>query len=177
MPPERPGEAARNRRALLFGAPVIGLLLLYLLVHEGSGGGAAQSSAPLPDPEAPIGAATLPAGPIVQVDTPATVAPPGPVMQVPVQAVAVQVAATGPDPSQFHLFGLLSSGAVIGMADGSQHFVRIGREVAPGIVLRGVDVHHAILATPSGEIQLGFDAGPQPQAPVRVTPSGTPPRP
>ena len=72
------------------------------------------------------------------------------------------------DASQLRLFGMLSRGAVIGMADGTQRFVPVGREIVPGVTLRGVDVHQAILATPSGEVRLGFDVAAQPQAAARL---------
>jgi len=42
------------------------------------------------------------------------------------------------------------------------------------VTLHAVDVHHAILATPAGEVRLGFDGIGQPQAaapPVPVAPA------
>jgi hypothetical protein len=129
----------RDRRALLWGGAAIAVLLLYLVLR---GGGSSTPTEP------------------VRADMPETL----PVAPAPLAAVPASVPLTVPmavpptaDVSQLHLFGLLSGGAVIGMADGSQRFVRLGREVVPGVTLRGVDVHHAILATPSGEVRLGFD--------------------
>jgi hypothetical protein len=52
---------------------------------------------------------------------------------------------------------------VIGMADGTQRFVPVGREIVPGVILRRIEVHHAILATGTGEVRLGFDSAAQPQ--------------
>jgi hypothetical protein len=126
---------------------VIAILLLYLLWPS-------RASSPPPEPVPTDVAATLPP------PTPATYATP---VQPPTLAAPV-AATTNVDVSQLHLVGILSRGAVIAMADGSQHFVAVGREVAPGVTLRAVEVHHAILATPSGEVRLGFDAAAQPQA-------------
>jgi hypothetical protein len=151
----------RNRRALLWGGGVIAVLLLYLLLRGGDSG---PSSEPV---QADI-AATTPA------EQPATYAQP----VVPSPAAAAPVAVAPPvDVSQLHLFGLLSRGAVIGMPDGTQRFVPVGREIVPGVTLRGVDVHHAILATPSGEVRLGFEAAAQPQVPAVAAPAGMPPTP
>jgi len=153
----------RDRRALLWGGAVIVLLLLYLLLRG-------DDSSPKSEPVQADIAATMPAGP------PATYAAP---VQPPAAAAPVAVAPTV-DASQLHLFGILSRGAVIGMADGTQRFVPVGREIVPGVILRGVDVHQIILATPSGEIRLGFDVSGQPQssaASAPTTPTGTPPRP
>jgi hypothetical protein len=97
---------------------------------------------------------------------PATYA--GPV-QPPVAAAPVAVAPSV-DASQLHLIGNLSRGAVIGMADGTQRFVPVGREILPGVTLRAVDVHQIILATPSGEARLGFDTPAQPQPAAIPTP-------
>jgi hypothetical protein len=133
----------RNRRALLWGGAAIALLLLYLLTRGGD--------APPPAER-------------VQADVQATMPEsPPPVLAVAPPMVVVAAAPTA-DVSQLRLFGLLSRGAVIGMADGTQRFVPVGREIVPGVTLRGVDVHHAILATPSGEVRLGFDGPAQPQA-------------
>jgi hypothetical protein len=151
------GLSDRDRRALLWGGAAVAVLLLYLLLRDGG-------SAPPPAEQ-------------IQADVQATM-PESPPPVVAVAPPPVVVAATPVvDVSQLHLVGLLSSGAVIAMADGSQHFVPVGREVVPGVTLRGVDVHQAILATGAGEVRLGFDAGAQPQAPVIVVPAGTPPRP
>ena len=84
------------------------------------------------------------------------------------------------DASQLRLVGILSRGALIAMADGTQRFVPVGREIVPGVVLRGVDVHQAILATSGGEIRLPLDAAPPPQAPASPAsgpPPGRPPTP
>jgi len=155
----------KDRRALLWGGPVAAVLILYLLTRgEGSG--------PRPEP--------LPA------DAPATVETASPpmvaVVAVPDRVASAPVAAAqSAGASQLRLVGILSSGALIAMADGSQRFVPVGREIVPGVILRGVGVHQAILATPSGELRLPLDAGAPTTAPaVTVAPAappGMPPRP
>jgi len=153
----------RDRRALLWGGGVIAVLLLYLLLRGGDSGPPAERV------QADI-AATMPA------DQPATYATP---VQPPVVVAPVPVVtAPSVDASQLHLYGILSRGAVIGMADGTQRFVPVGREIMPGVTLRGVDVHQAILATPSGEVRLGFDNPAQNSAVTAPTVQpGTPPTP
>jgi hypothetical protein len=158
----------RDRRALLWGGGAIAVLLLYLLLRGGDSGPRAEPVQPevvasTPAPEQPVTYA-IPVEPTV-VAAPVAVAP----------AAAVPVT----DVSQLRLFGLLSRGAVIGMADGTQRFVPVGREIIPGVTLRGVDLHHAILATPSGEVLLGFDAAqPRESGPtVPVVQPGSPPTP
>src|SRR3954468_14999117 len=125
----------RDRRVLLWGGGVIAILPLYLLSRGGGSG-----------PPAARVHADVAAVPVA--GQPATYATPmaPPVVAAPV-AVAPVPAAPVTDVSQLRLFGLLSRGAVIGMADGTQRFIPIGREIVPGVTLRGVDVHHAILAT------------------------------
>lgn len=91
---------------------------------------------------------------------PQAVAPPPLVVAPPPAAPAPTV-----DVSQLRLFGVMASGAAIGMADGSQRFVPIGREVVPGVTLLRVEVHHAVLATAAGEVRLGFDGVDRGQSP------------
>ena len=146
----------RDKRALLWGTPVVGVLLLYLLARGGGGAPSAGS---------------------VANDLPATYAgaQPAPIIAAPPVAVPLPVpSAPSADVSQLKLVGLLSRGALIAMPDGSQHFVPVGRELAPGIVLSRVEVHQAVLATAAGEVRLGFDAGPAPGNAVETV---QPPRP
>jgi hypothetical protein len=86
---------------------------------------------------------------------------PAPALQVqappPPIVIAPPPAAPAVDVSQLRLFGVMASGAVFGMADGSQRFVPVGREVVPGATLLRVELHHAVLATAAGEVRLGFD--------------------
>jgi hypothetical protein len=87
--------------------------------------------------------------------------PPAPPPQVQAPPAIVMapppVAPAAVDVSQLRLFGVMASGAVIGMADGSQRFVPVGREIVPGVTLRRVELHHAVLVTAAGEVRLGFD--------------------
>lgn len=139
----------RDRRALLWGGAIVAVLVLYLLL---------RGSGPAPPPE------PVPAD--VQATTP--VAPPPVIAAAPPVTVAAAPAA---DVSQLRLFGLLSRGAVIGMADGTQRFVPVGRVILPGVTLARVEVHHAILTTPSGEVRLGFDGVAQPRAASAAPPA------
>lgn len=74
---------------------------------------------------------------------------------------ATRTAAAAPEapPSVdgLKLYGLLGSGAVIGGAGVGQRFVRIGREVVPGLTLREVRQHEAILAHSAGTVALTLD--------------------
>ena len=161
----------KDRRALLWGGPVTAVLILYLLTRG-------EGSAPRPEP--------LPADAPATVETapPPAFAPPAP---VPLTTAPAAVAPSA-DASQLRLVGILASGALIAMPDGSQRFVPVGREIVPGVTLHAVDVHQAILATPGGEVRLPLDVGPPPSAPVVTMPPvpsvpapvarpGLPPRP
>ena len=61
------------------------------------------------------------------------------------------------DASALRLYGVLGGGAIIGLADGSQRYVPLGREVMPGLRLVRVEVRHAVLDSGGAEIRLGFD--------------------
>ena len=161
----------RDRRALAWGGPVAVILLLYLAFR---GSGDSSPSSPM-TPAANDLPATYAEAPVAAVPSPTIVAAPTVVVTQPV----VVAAAPTTDVAQLRLVGILSRGAVIAMADGTQRFVPVGREIMPGVILRGVDVHHAILATQSGEVRLGFDAAApegQAAAPPAAGP-GTPPTP
>ncbi|HEV2818110.1 MAG TPA: hypothetical protein VGW40_12915 [Allosphingosinicella sp.] len=97
---------------------------------------------------------------------PAPVRPAAVVPSPPPPDVAQPVAAATVDVSQLRLFGVMASGAVIGMADGSQRFVPVGRAVVPGVTLLRVELHRAVLATAAGEVRLGFDGVDRGQAPA-----------
>lgn len=141
----------RDRRALAWGGAAIAVLILYLATR--GGGDSAPSSVELVQPDART----------------VTAPPPPPVVAT---APAMVVAATA-DLSQLRLFGVLGSGAVIGMADGTQRFVPLGRDVLPGVSLRRVELHHAVLATASGEARLGFDGVAQAQPAAAPAPVET----
>ncbi len=92
---------------------------------------------------------------------------PAPVAATPSPAPAPP-AAPAATPEGLRLFGLTGSGAIIGMADGSQRLVRIGREVMPGLTLAEIRQHSALLRSAAGEFQLDFQgvAAAQGQAPA-----------
>ena len=62
-----------------------------------------------------------------------------------------------PSADGLKLYGLLSRGAVIGGAGVGQRFVPIGREVVPGLTLREVRQHQAILVHSAGTVTLTLD--------------------
>jgi len=78
--------------------------------------------------------------------------------------------APAPDLSGLKLYGLLASGAILGFPDGSQRLVLIGREAVPGLTLRRIEQSHAVLASPAGEVRLGFD-GPAQTAAAAAAPA------
>ena len=168
MPLEPPGP--RDRRALAWGAPVVLILLLYL-AFRGDG----ESNAPPAEPatvvhDLPATYAQAPAAPVMA-PPPVVVASPQVVVAQPVVVVPTT------DVSQLKLVGLLSRGAVIAMADGSQRFIPIGREIVPGVILRRVEVHQAVLATGAGEVRLGFDVASPPTTSVPPDTARTVPTP
>jgi general secretion pathway protein C len=134
--------SARDRRALTGGGLVIAALLAYLLLWRGD-----------PDPQ--------PAEPPSQVATSPTPPPAVP------QAAPVAPPA---DAAQLRLYGVLGGGAIIGLADGSQRYVPLGREVLPGLILKRLEVHHAVLDSGGTETRLGFDGVADAQGPAAVPP-------
>lgn len=141
----------RDRRALIGGGALIALMLLYLALRSGG-------EAPPASPDRNLVS-----------DVPATM-PAAPMVDPPAAAPPVTAAAPSADLSQLHLVGLLSSGAVIVMADGNQRFVPLGRDVLPGLRLLRVETHEAVLSGGAGEVRLGFDAAPQVQPAPAVAP-------
>ena len=136
---------AREQRVAAGGAAIAAALLAYLFWPAPSDGSdvelvpAEQRAAPAPAP--PAAAVAVPPAP----------AP----------------AAAMPDGLTLH--GVMASGAVIGLADGSQSYVAVGREVIPGLRLEAVRLHHAVLASATTQYRLGFGGSATP-----VTPSGRP---
>lgn len=57
------------------------------------------------------------------------------------------------------LHGVLTDGAVIAGPEGGQRLVVVGREVAPGLILREVGLHRIVLAWSDGTAELGFEHG------------------
>ena len=109
---------------------------------------------------------TLP-GTEEQVPPPASVPQPAPAPAAATPPTAPP-AAPAATPEGLRLFGLTGSGAIIGMPDGSQRLVRIGREVMPSLTLVEIRQHSALLRSAAGEFQLDFQgvAATQGQAPA-----------
>ena len=84
-------------------------------------------------------------------------------------AVPVPTPAPAPSADGLRLFGLLGRGAIIALPDGSQRFVRVGRDVLPGLSVARIEQHHVILASAGGEMRLGFDGAARPQGAPPVT--------
>ncbi len=138
-----------REKRLIQGAILLAIIVLVSLLLRGGGG------APPPGPATP---AVSP--------TPVTAPPPAPIAVAPAPPPVPAA-----DLSQLRLYGLLASGAVIGLDNGGQRLVPVGREALPGLTLVRVEQNHAILQGVEGEIRLGFDgiaeAGGEP-APARV---------
>lgn len=100
----------------------------------------------------PAGIGALPEPPPVPAPAPPAVRPePAPPQPPPPSAAGVR------------LYGLLGRGAIIGLPDGRQRLVAIGREVVPGLRVARIEQHSVILASAGGELRLGFDgAAPNP---------------
>ena len=119
---------------LVAGAVALAALLFYLLLRP---------PATIETPAVPAAAPRLP--------------PPAPAPPAPPPAPA-------PSAEGLSLHGLLGGGAIIAAADGRQRFVAIGREVAPGLRVARIEQNHVILASPGGELRLGFDGISQAEA-------------
>jgi len=108
---------------------------------------------------------------------PATIETPVPPAAVPQASSAPPAppsppAAPPPSAEGLRLHGLLGGGAIIAGADGRQRFVAIGREVAPGLRVVRIEQNHVILASPGGELRLGFDGVSQAQ-PASAAPAAS----
>lgn len=110
-------------------------------------------------------------------------APVAAVVPAPAQANALPVStaapagtaaapAAAPDLSGLRLHGLTPTGAIIASA-GAQRLVRLGREIVPGVTLKAVRQHHAVLATNAGLFELGLLGAVQ-AAPVIAVPAAGP---
>lgn len=117
-----------DRRLILGGVAL--LLALVLAAQVWRGGEAAPEPAHVPAPPA----APLP----------------------PVAAAPAPSAAPVASPEGLRLFGVTGAGAIIGMPDGRQRLVRLGRDVLPGLRLETVRVDHALLKSSAGDYRLDF---------------------
>lgn len=139
--------AGRERAALAAGAASIALLALYAVLPNsgaGSDGVEIASAAPPPPP------------PPTVIETPQRYAP-----------------AAAPLPEGLMLRGIFGGGprggsAIMRMQDGGERVVRIGREAAPGFVLKEVGLAHALLSGPGGDVrlELGRPEGSTPATPT-----------
>lgn len=103
------------------------------------------------------------------VDMPAPVPPP-PAPVAPAPPAGPVAAAASPEGLRLH--GVAGAGAIIGLPDGGQRLIAIGRDVVPGLALASVGVDHAVLRSSTASYRLGFDgvaSGPAaaPAAPAR----------
>ncbi|HWT11956.1 MAG TPA: PDZ domain-containing protein [Allosphingosinicella sp.] len=121
-----------------------GLVALHLLVRDGPG-------------QAPAARAVRPASPPAsqRADLPAAPRP----------------GAAAPAAEGLRLYGLLGGGAIIGVADGRQRWVAVGREVVPGLRLHEVRQHQAVLVSAGGMVELSLDGS---AAPAAGRPSAAP---
>ena len=112
---------------------------------------------------------TAPSEPPAAAPAPAAPAPP-PIAATP---PTVQAAPIAPAPSTegLRLFGLLGSGAIIGLADGSQRLVRTGRDVLPGLTLVEVRQQNVLLRSSAGEFTLDFGGVAAAPAPAAAAPA------
>ena len=137
--------AARNlslrEKRLIQAAILLVIILLATLALRGGGDGA------------------LPPGPVAAPVIAPAMGAPRAAMPVPAPAPVAVAAPAVPaaDLSQLRLYGLLASGAVIGLGNGGQRLVPVGREALPGLTLVRIEQNHAVFQSAGGEIRLGFD--------------------
>lgn len=84
-------------------------------------------------------------------------APSMPPAAAPAPTPAAATAAPAPSADGLRLYGLLGSGAIVGLLDGSQRWVPVGRDVVPGLRLAEVRQHRAVLVSSGGTFELTFD--------------------
>lgn len=86
---------------------------------------------------------------------------------------AVPTPAPAPDLGGLRLHGLTATGAIIA-SNGGQRLVRLGREVIPGVTLKEVRQHHAVLSTSAGLFELAFLGSARSAAPIEAAAVATP---
>jgi general secretion pathway protein C len=161
--------SSRERLFLAGGAAALLLFILYMALRGGSEEPAVElAAAPPPPPEqiAPMAAAPAP---------------------LPLPAAPAQVAPAAPlSTGGVVLRGVMGGGpaggaAIFDLPGGVQRVVRVGREIVPGMVLRGIGVSHALASAGGGDIrlELGRSGGTAlssiPQAPAAVQSGGPAP--
>lgn len=100
---------------------------------------------------------------------PVPVPPPATTPAVPTPPPAVPVATSGVVPEGVRLTGIMGRGATFSLPDGSQRYVPVGSELAPGLLLQSVRVSQAVLTAGSQTWTMGFGGGA-----TAVAPSGAP---
>jgi general secretion pathway protein C len=137
----------RERVFLLVGAAVLAFFLLWLLFLRG-----AEEDGPVELADAP--------------PPPAAVAPPSiqPISVAPPPALPVVTAPAAPTGSGagLSLQGVSGGGpsggaALIQYQTGTQRLVRVGREIAPGMVLKSVGLTHVIASSGGGDVRLDLN--------------------
>lgn len=108
--------------------------------------------------------------PTAEIAPPRVSAAPGPE-----PAAALPTAPTAPSSAGLRLHGVLGRHAIISGPQGGQRLVPIGREAAPGLVLREIGLHWVTLAWSSGTVELTLD-GREPNAAPAATAAVAPPR-
>lgn len=139
-----------REKRFLIGGTVIALLLLALLLWPS--GASDQSDVELVPADQRGKAASAP--------SPAAPAAPMPVPIPVVTAAPATAAAAGGAPEGLRLYGVTGRGAIIGLPDGSQRYVAIGRDVVPGLRLQAVRLHHALMGNATTTYRLGFSGPP-----------------
>jgi hypothetical protein len=76
---------------------------------------------------------------------------------VPVAPASPPPAVASSSPDGLRLHGVAGAGAIIGLPDGGQRLIPIGRDVLPGLALASVGVDHALLRSSTATYRLGFD--------------------
>lgn len=155
----------REKRFLFVGAIVLALFVLYLLLQgdgEGSSDGVELTAAPPPPTALPVSSARPLMGPQPMPPPSGSSAPPIPISPLPAAASGDPASVSG-----LVLKGVFGGGpgggaALIATEPGSQHLVRVGRQVIPGVTLKEVGMNYALLETASGDLRMGFSASPAP---------------
>jgi hypothetical protein len=136
--------APRERRFLVAGAFALLLFALYVLWPTSENSSVELAEAP---PAAPV--AVIP---------PVTAPPVMPPVSVP-PALPAHARVDPGAVAGLILRGVMGGGpsggaAIVAGADGAQRVVRVGRELAPGLMLRQVGVNYAIASSVGGDLRL-----------------------
>lgn len=137
----------RERVLLAIGTAALLLFLLYILFWRGG------------EEDGPVELTTSPPAPAMIAPTPVPVQPAVPAPPLPVvNAPAAPVGAA----SGLSLQGISGGGpgggaALIQYQTGAQRLVRVGREIAPGMMLKSVGLTHAIASSSGGDLRLDLN--------------------